>query len=401
MALGGGTEYWELISGTGNGHWALGAGAGHWELLAAPGAGAERGRWSRYRALDTGAATGPPAALAGPGERPRSPRFGPPAPPSSPSAAPAGSCSPVCRGGAAARTTTPSMQRGRACALRTGSGVDGRAGGRRRRFRRPRGQRSRPWDRTSSCRCSFRGTQRGTLGGKFPLKKGKLCPGGGTAPLPGSDPSSVPVEPGEELQRAQEQWEALEQTQAELGGPLAAAPPPISFQEALQFFQSADLSQCRRQARGPGGAHGLAALLRCLTGPPRLRRRLREERELALAMANCALDDTEWVHMRILQTIYTQLTRSRLSCPRYGPHWEELGFQGMVTPPLPWVPMPDSPLGEEITPYFQPQPHLRSFPLLALVPLRPLISERSLCLMSRLRGLLTKRSVEKNSGIND
>ncbi|PKK17379.1 ELMO/CED-12 domain containing 3 [Columba livia] len=32
--------------------------------------------------------------------------------------------------------------------------------------------------------------------------------------------------------------------------------------------------------------------------------------------------------MRILQTIYTQLTRSRLSCPRYGPHWEELGFQG-------------------------------------------------------------------------
>ncbi|XP_064897216.1 ELMO domain-containing protein 3 isoform X2 [Columba livia] len=136
-----------------------------------------------------------------------------------------------------------------------------------------------------------------------------------------------PAEPSAELQRAQEQWEALEQTQAGLGGPLAAAPPPISFQEALQFFQSADLSQCRRQARVPGGAHGLAVLLRCLTGPPRLRRRLREERELVLAMANCALDDTEWVHMRILQTIYTQLTRSRLSCPRYGPHWEELGFQ--------------------------------------------------------------------------
>ncbi|NWX07062.1 ELMD3 protein, partial [Caloenas nicobarica] len=132
----------------------------------------------------------------------------------------------------------------------------------------------------------------------------------------------------EELQRAQEEWEAVEETQAGLGGPLGAAPPPISFQEALQFFQSADLSQCRQQVRVPGGAHGLAALLRCLAGPPRLQRQLREERELVLAMANCTLDDTERVHMRILQTIYRQLTRSRLSCPRYGPHWEELGFQG-------------------------------------------------------------------------
>lgn len=40
------------------------------------------------------------------------------------------------------------------------------------------------------------------------------------------------------------------------------------------------------------------------------------------------LDDNERVHMRILQTIYKRLTCSRLGCPRYGAHWEELGFQG-------------------------------------------------------------------------
>ncbi|EOB02283.1 ELMO domain-containing protein 3, partial [Anas platyrhynchos] len=40
------------------------------------------------------------------------------------------------------------------------------------------------------------------------------------------------------------------------------------------------------------------------------------------------LDDSEAVHMRILQTIYKKLTCSRLGCPRYGAHWEELGFQG-------------------------------------------------------------------------
>ncbi|NWH94586.1 ELMD3 protein, partial [Aegithalos caudatus] len=110
----------------------------------------------------------------------------------------------------------------------------------------------------------------------------------------------------------------------------------ISFTEALQHFQSAELSGSRGKVRAPGHQGILAALLRCLCGPPRLRPQLRGEQELALAMAQCALDDSEWVHMRILQTIYQQLTRSRLGCPRYGAHWEELGFQGRTgSSPLP------------------------------------------------------------------
>ncbi|NXT08910.1 ELMD3 protein, partial [Prunella fulvescens] len=114
----------------------------------------------------------------------------------------------------------------------------------------------------------------------------------------------------------------------------------ISFTEALQHFQSAELSASRVKAPGRRGI--LAALLRRLRGPPRLRPQLRGEQELALAMAQCALDDSERVHMRILQTIYRQLTRSRLGCPRYGAHWEELGFQGRtgetpkIHPNLPW-----------------------------------------------------------------
>ncbi|NXC02339.1 ELMD3 protein, partial [Orthonyx spaldingii] len=109
----------------------------------------------------------------------------------------------------------------------------------------------------------------------------------------------------------------------------------ISFTEALQHFQSAELSKSRGKLRVSGRRRGLAALLRCLRGP-RLRPQLRGEQELALAMAQCALDDSERVHMRILQTIYRQLTRSRLGCPRYGAHWEELGFQGRTgSSPLP------------------------------------------------------------------
>ncbi|TKS79028.1 ELMO domain-containing protein 3 RNA-binding motif and [Collichthys lucidus] len=32
--------------------------------------------------------------------------------------------------------------------------------------------------------------------------------------------------------------------------------------------------------------------------------------------------------MRVLQTIYKRLIGSRLDCPRYGAHWENIGFQG-------------------------------------------------------------------------
>ncbi|NXL54843.1 ELMD3 protein, partial [Podilymbus podiceps] len=111
-------------------------------------------------------------------------------------------------------------------------------------------------------------------------------------------------------------------------GPSASAAPPISFNEALQYFQTADLAECRKKVQATARGQGLAALVRFLFGPPRLQPQLQGERELALAMAQCGLDDNESVHMRILQTIYKRLTRSRLGCPRYGTHWEELGFQG-------------------------------------------------------------------------
>ncbi|NXQ57757.1 ELMD3 protein, partial [Anthoscopus minutus] len=102
----------------------------------------------------------------------------------------------------------------------------------------------------------------------------------------------------------------------------------ISFTEALQHFQSTELFKSRGKVRAPGRQGILAALFCCFCGPPQLQPQLWGEQELVLAMAQCALDDSERVHMRILQTIYQQLTCSRLGCPRYGAHWEELGFQG-------------------------------------------------------------------------
>lgn len=39
-------------------------------------------------------------------------------------------------------------------------------------------------------------------------------------------------------------------------------------------------------------------------------------------------DNTDTVYLEILQTIYRKLTNSVYDCPRYGNHWEKIGFQG-------------------------------------------------------------------------
>ncbi|KAH0623218.1 hypothetical protein JD844_031289, partial [Phrynosoma platyrhinos] len=131
--------------------------------------------------------------------------------------------------------------------------------------------------------------------------------------------------------QAREEWDAVANVHPGVGivekplGPI----PLISFNEALQYFQTADLSDCRKKIRPTVQRRGLAAITHFLFGPPRLHQQLQNERDLALAIAQCGLDNNEKVHMRILQTIYKKLTGSRFDCARYGAHWEDLGFQGM------------------------------------------------------------------------
>ncbi|XP_060107199.1 ELMO domain-containing protein 3 [Heteronotia binoei] len=133
----------------------------------------------------------------------------------------------------------------------------------------------------------------------------------------------------EEVRRAREEWEAVENVHP--GGILEKPPGPvplIPFNEALQHFQTADLSDCWKKIQPTVPRRGLAAVAHFLFGPPRLHQQLQSERDLALAIAQCGLDNNEKVHMRILQTIYKKLTGSRFDCARYGSHWEDLGFQG-------------------------------------------------------------------------
>ncbi|XP_040314276.1 ELMO domain-containing protein 3 [Herpailurus yagouaroundi] len=146
-----------------------------------------------------------------------------------------------------------------------------------------------------------------------------------TAEANGWEPGAVSVE----VLRAQEEWEAVDNIRAETGQSSSDQPGQlISFNEALQHFQTVDLSSFKKRIQPTIRRTGLAALRHCLFGPPKLHQGLREERDLVLTIAQCGLDNQDPMHGRVLQTIYKKLTGSKLDCALYGDHWEDLGFQG-------------------------------------------------------------------------
>ncbi|XP_046925650.1 ELMO domain-containing protein 3 isoform X2 [Lynx rufus] len=146
-----------------------------------------------------------------------------------------------------------------------------------------------------------------------------------TAEANGWEPGAVSVE----VLRAQEEWEAVDNIRTETGQASSEQPGQlISFNEALQHFQTVDLSSFKKRIQPTIRRTGLAALRHCLFGPPKLHQGLREERDLVLTIAQCGLDNQDPMHGRVLQTIYKKLTGSKFDCALYGDHWEDLGFQG-------------------------------------------------------------------------
>ncbi|XP_060043306.1 ELMO domain-containing protein 3 isoform X2 [Erinaceus europaeus] len=133
-----------------------------------------------------------------------------------------------------------------------------------------------------------------------------------------------------EVLRAQEEWETVDSVLPETGNHTSSEQPGklISFSEALQHFQTLDLSSFKKRIQPTIRRTGLAALRHRLFGPPKLHQGLHEERNLVLTIAQCGLDSQDPVHGRVLQTIYKKLTGSKFDCALHGDHWEDLGFQG-------------------------------------------------------------------------
>ncbi|XP_049267857.1 ELMO domain-containing protein 3 isoform X2 [Rhipicephalus sanguineus] len=99
----------------------------------------------------------------------------------------------------------------------------------------------------------------------------------------------------EEQRTAQEEWDKV--TNVVGIGAVTYCSRIITYEEALCYFKEKDLSSYMTTIR------------------PVIQRR-------------GPFDNDNTLHLEILQTIYRKLTNTVYDCPRYGSHWERIGFQG-------------------------------------------------------------------------
>ncbi|CAL4181245.1 unnamed protein product, partial [Meganyctiphanes norvegica] len=104
--------------------------------------------------------------------------------------------------------------------------------------------------------------------------------------------------------------------------------PHTDFDEVWDFFMRQDMSHVMDVIRPTMERRGVNGLIRTIFGPKKLKPQLLDERNLLFAIAQCQMDNSEPLHLQILQTIYKVLTSTKIDCPRYGSHWDAVGFQG-------------------------------------------------------------------------
>ncbi|XP_075732454.1 ELMO domain-containing protein 3-like isoform X1 [Rhipicephalus microplus] len=130
----------------------------------------------------------------------------------------------------------------------------------------------------------------------------------------------------EEQRAAQEEWDKV--TNVVGIGAVTYCSRIITYEEALCYFKEKDLSSYMTAIRPVIQRRGIKLILHCLFGPPRLKLGLVPARDFTFALAQCPFDNDNTLHLEILQTIYRKLTHTVYDCPRYGGHWERIGFQG-------------------------------------------------------------------------
>lgn len=131
------------------------------------------------------------------------------------------------------------------------------------------------------------------------------------------------------LEQAQMEWDLVETVQPG-NGQTASRSPLITFQDAIRHCQTASYLEQHMSHIKPTIKHrGMAAVMHKLFGPPGMKNSLHSERDLIFSLALCMFKNDEPVHNYVLQTIYKKLTGTKLDCPRFGNHWELIGFQGL------------------------------------------------------------------------
>ncbi|XP_059082604.1 ELMO domain-containing protein 3-like isoform X1 [Tigriopus californicus] len=152
-------------------------------------------------------------------------------------------------------------------------------------------------------------------------------------------PTDPPTDPHDEWQDVTQVELALPTHHAPLNSSLLASAPPVLPRETplitpnrwVDHFRSSmtdppnvdDLLLTRRQRT-------LSRLMPCMkTSPsPMYKSHLQVAVHMAQSKRQAAFNNDDPTHFQTLQTIYKQLTGDLVDCPRFGSHWEEIGFQG-------------------------------------------------------------------------
>ena len=100
----------------------------------------------------------------------------------------------------------------------------------------------------------------------------------------------------------------------------------ITYDELRQHFRTANLEHQRLTIQPTMHRGGVKAVTYKIFAT-KLRKSLHHERDLFFTIAKCHFDDGNPLHFRTLQTVYRRLTGGNVDCPRYGKHWEDIGFQ--------------------------------------------------------------------------
>jgi len=87
------------------------------------------------------------------------------------------------------------------------------------------------------------------------------------------------------------------------------------------FFGERPPTQARSDDSGGGGCCGFRSA-------SKLSPVLMSQQSRIFEVAQLSFDNDNVHHQRLLQTVYMRLTGASLGAPRFGSHWEEIGFQG-------------------------------------------------------------------------
>ncbi|RWS27016.1 adenylyltransferase and sulfurtransferase MOCS3-like protein [Leptotrombidium deliense] len=142
-----------------------------------------------------------------------------------------------------------------------------------------------------------------------------------------------------DLIRAQEEWNqikplpilSLESEDTQVFKKHSIQTDTVTLIECDTYFSNIDVSDLLNKIKPTvqrNRAKSILLKLLFMDGP-KLPKSLVTERDRVFAIALQPFDNNNPLHFRFLVTIYRKLTsQSAVKCPRYGNHWELIGFQG-------------------------------------------------------------------------